>query len=30
MVILAPEGFMRKYKIDRIETDIEISLAIPY
>ena len=30
MVILAPEGFMKKYKIDRIETDIEISLAIPY
>ncbi|MFZ2339607.1 MAG: hypothetical protein WAW07_07790 [Bacteroidales bacterium] len=30
MVILAPEGFMKKYKIDRIGTDIEISLAIPY
>jgi len=30
MVILAPEGFMKKYKIDRIETDIEISLAVPY
>lgn len=30
MVILAPEGFMKKHKIDRIETDIEISLAIPY
>ena len=30
MVILAPRGFMKKYKIDRIETDIEISLAVPY
>ena len=30
MVILAPEGFMKKYKIDRIETDIEISLAVPH
>ncbi len=30
MVILAPEGFMKKYKIDRIENHIEISLAVPY
>ena len=30
MLILEPEGFMKKYKIDRIQTDIEMSLTITY
>ena len=30
MVILAPAGFMKKYGIDLVCTDIEFSLSVPY
>lgn len=30
MVILAPVGFMKKYGIDLVCTDIEFSMAVPY
>jgi len=30
MVILAPAGFMKKYGIDHVCTDIEVSMSIPY
>jgi hypothetical protein len=30
MVILAPAGFMKKYGIDLVSTDIEVSMSVPY
>ena len=30
LVILAPEGFIKKYKINRIDTDTEFNMVVPY